>query len=456
MNTTTTTNRIHNFTEEQYDAFQEILNFCNTPFGGIYLVTGVAGTGKTYLTTKIVTELKAENILVTAPTHKAVKVLQSECNINFHKVKFATVHSALGLREKIDGHGTVTFEPEPNAQHKIEKANYMIVDEASMLHDQLFDMLAKYVEKHNLKIIMVGDPVQIPPIGKKDSKPFQHKYQLLYKIKISELKSIVRQSIGHPIIEKSFEVRTRINEPRPFVNRDNLESPVGSVFFCGKENLKDMFSDYFDSYDFNKNVDYARVIAWTNATVNDYNALIRSIIYKRNYLPKIVIGEKLIIDSPIVKNDKVVFNTNDEVEVVGYKICKEEVKGLDRFIKYYDTVVKYETTFFGNMHHNIKIVHEDSEPEFEEICDMVKQVALQEKQGSNQAKMYWIMYYHLKNYFAQVKYSYSITVHKSQGSTYLHAFIDETDILKNPDIVERNRILYTAITRAKKNVYIIK
>lgn len=446
----------HNFTSEQYQAFQRILDFCNEPFGGIHLITGVAGTGKTYLTTKIVTELKSENILVTAPTHKAVKVLQSEAGISYQKVSFATIHSALGLREKIDGHGNVTFEPDKDVQKKIDKAKFMVVDEASMIQDVLFNMLIDYVKNKNLKIIMVGDPVQIPPIGKKDAKPFQIGIQDKYNIKVSRLTTIVRQAVGHPIIEKSMEVRNRINESVSFINREDESTPSGSVYFCNNDNIKDKLKEYFDTLDFERNIDFARVIAWTNTKVNSYNDMIRKIIYKKDKLPKIVIGEKLIIDAPIVKKDKVIFNTNDEVEVVGYKICKEEVKGLDKYIQYYDTVVKYETTFFGSMHHNIKIVHENSDDEFDNICEMVKNVARQEVQGSSQAKMYWIMYYHLKEYFAQTKYGYAITAHKSQGSTYIHTFIDEYDIDKNPDIVERNRIKYTAITRAKRNCFIIR
>jgi len=55
-----------------------------------------------------------------------------------------------------------------------------------------------------------------------------------------------------------------------------------------------------------------------------------------------------------------------------------------------------------------------------------------------------------------VSYSYSITAHKSQGSTYNTTFVLEDDINVNIDVVERNRIKYTAYTRASNKLYVLK
>lgn len=447
---------IHNFSDEQYDAFVKILDFCNSPGGGMYLLTGVAGTGKTYLTTKIVTEIKSNKIIVSAPTHKAVKILRDEGGVSYQNVTFSTVHSALGLRENIDGFGVVTFVEDKTVQKKIENANFLIIDEASMLHDELFDIVASYVKIKRLKVIFVGDPVQIPPIGKLNAKPFMREIQFVHKIKVSELTTIIRQNIGHPIILSSSIVRDRLNQRNSFADRNNQVTPVGSVYFCKRSDFSTIAADYFGTLKFDNDIDYARVIAWTNAAVDAYNKIIRQILYKNDLLPNIMMHERLIIDAPIIKKDRAILNTNDEIKVIGIKVAYEDVKGVDARIKYYDTTVRYSTAFFGDMTQNIKILHEDSTSEFENLLNLVKEVALKERQGSDQAKMYWIMYYQLRNHFAQVKYSYAITAHKSQGSTYKNTIIDEFDINKNPDTVEKNRILYTAITRAKNNVYILQ
>ena len=55
-----------------------------------------------------------------------------------------------------------------------------------------------------------------------------------------------------------------------------------------------------------------------------------------------------------------------------------------------------------------------------------------------------------------MNYAYAITAHKSQGSTYNTTFVLEDDIDVNSDIVERNRIKYTAYTRSSKKLYVLK
>jgi len=57
--------------------------------------------------------------------------------------------------------------------------------------------------------------------------------------------------------------------------------------------------------------------------------------------------------------------------------------------------------------------------------------------------------------FAQLNYGYSITVHKSQGSTFKNVFIDIMDIFDNPNQPERLKCLYTAITRSSHSLELL-
>jgi hypothetical protein len=72
------------------------------------------------------------------------------------------------------------------------------------------------------------------------------------------------------------------------------------------------------------------------------------------------------------------------------------------------------------------------------------------------AKKAWVAYYAFMRQFADVGYNYSITAHRSQGSTYSNTFVMEGDIRANPNIFERNRILYTAYTRAAQRLFVVK
>jgi hypothetical protein len=100
----------------------------------------------------------------------------------------------------------------------------------------------------------------------------------------------------------------------------------------------------------------------------------------------------------------------------------------------------------------IDIIHEKSEADFKKAANILRLIAISKK-GKERT---WVAYYDFLRKFADVNYGYCITCHKSQGSTYNTAFVLEDDIDANPNIVERNRIKYTAYTRASRKSYILK
>ena len=97
----------------------------------------------------------------------------------------------------------------------------------------------------------------------------------------------------------------------------------------------------------------------------------------------------------------------------------------------------------------IPIIHEDSEKLFKEIC---KDLSLKAKAGL----LRWEDFYNFMEGYADIKYNHAITVHKSQGSSYNQVIINMRDLSYNKDINEYNKLLYTAITRAKELVILYK
>jgi ATP-dependent exoDNAse (exonuclease V) alpha subunit len=67
------------------------------------------------------------------------------------------------------------------------------------------------------------------------------------------------------------------------------------------------------------------------------------------------------------------------------------------------------------------------------------------------AKKQWNKYFDLSRTFDDVTYAYSLTVHKAQGSSINYVFLDIEDMQGCPDL---QKMLYTALTRAKIRVYI--
>ena len=193
------------------------------------------------------------------------------------------------------------------------------------------------------------------------------------------------------------------------------------------------------------------------------NDLVRKVIYGEEALSsKILIGEKLIANSPIMEKDTILFNTNDEFSVVSFETDSVDLRFKisdhpddDPYpitLKYYDTKVSYLDEEDEICHKIIQILHEDSENDFKKLANILRVRAINKK-GKDKS---WLVYYNFLRRYADVIYAYSITAHKAQGSTYDTVFLLEDDIDMNYNIIERNRIKYTSYTRSSRKLYVIK
>lgn len=113
-----------------------------------FLITGYAGTGKSYLTKLLIKELVRLNrkISVLAPTNTAAINIQGQ-----------TIHKFMGI----------------NMENQVCKKyvkrfcsyEYIIVDEISMVNSHIYQMFQYCKKKNrNLKFILVGDFHQLPPV----------------------------------------------------------------------------------------------------------------------------------------------------------------------------------------------------------------------------------------------------------------------------------------------------
>jgi ATP-dependent exoDNAse (exonuclease V) alpha subunit len=436
---------------EQPQAFEEIRAFLESD-RKMHMLTGAAGTGKTYTLGEVVSYclMKHIKVLVTAPTNKAVRVLKK---IVDEKTDYRTIHSALGLKEFIDPHGVLSFKADPTAGYPAEDYAVIIIDESSMLDDTIFTETTHLVERHK-KVLFVGDPFQIPPVNHIHAKPFLKSIQAEYQIGVSTLNEIIRQAKNSPIISYATSIRSDIHKPVQIFKRGEVKLELGATFMVPRTDLGIFVNEIlplFKSVGYQSDIDFVKVLAWRNVVVDRYNKLIREYIFGEN-LPKIIVGDKLIADAPITENKKIMISTNDEMEVLGISIEEERLSDL-YILKYYKARVRV----FSNEIYNeymIKIIHEDSEKDFEKILSMQRTLAKSYPVGSYQSKSSWIDYFEFYNHWAKVKYSYCVTVHKSQGSTYHTAYVLAWDILISSNVLERNRILYTASTRPSTNLYI--
>jgi len=454
---------------DQKKSFDELKDFIyDRNDDSIYVLKGWAGTGKTYCVSflvRYVLDVIYPNknwykIAVTGPTNKSVRVIKKTTGIKNPRVTFQTIHKLLGLTERITSDGQQEFVNQGDFEPQIKKTKLLIIDEVSMLNDDLFHEILRY--RSDIKIICMGDPAQIPPVGKPDCIPFMDELLEMYGIKTLELKTIMRQKGDNPIIDTSVLIRTDLGNPYIETGvESNLNDRGEGIEFLNlnsssiRESFNDILSSYFNSEEFKEDPEYSKIIAWRNKTVEKMNQLVRKVIYGDESIgSKILLGEKLIANNPIIEMGQILFNTNDEFTVDKFEIKTEKVIVADEEggLKYYETGVTFLNDEDKKITYFIDILHEDSESYFFVLANKLKKIAI-DKKGKEKS---WIKYYDFIRRFADVSYAYSITAHKSQGSTYTTAFVLEDDIDVNPNVVERNRIKYTAYTRSSKKLYVLK
>lgn len=418
-----------NLTDAQQEAKDMILDYLSGPKDGFILLYGFAGTGKTVTITHTMREYIQKTygqVVFTAPVNKAVKVLEKTLGV---EADYMTIHSLLGLRPKIN-YRTGEMEFKPEGAPKVPQYDVIVVDESSMLNQDLFDELVN-IDKH---VIFVGDFKQLRPVGIENTvaAPFRKDMRDRYNIQPKGLLEIIRQSPTSGIIPLSYKIR-----------KNQFDTSMLPAYYKQYEDLKPgTYQDVLTAFMTNESQqdsDYCKVIAYTNRTVDYMNSMIRNTLYN-NPMNKIVPGERLIVDEPILRDKAVMYTTNDEVEVQDYDIVTLPYN--TQYYKVYNTKLTD-----GNI---INILHEDSQEDYDAYIKATVELARTTKNRN-----YWREMYRFKETFAQVKYNYAITCHKSQGSTYQHVFMCMNDINFCKDPNDKQALWYTGVTRAAKTVTFI-
>lgn len=462
---------INSLNTDQRLAFERLLTYIlDKNDHRIFVLKGWAGTGKTFCISLLVNYILDEvypnkdwyKIAVTGPTNKSVRVIKQASGLYSPRLSFQTIHKLLGLKERITMEGLQEFVADHDGGFKpaINSTKLLIIDEVSMLNDDLFEKVVERREK--TKIICMGDPAQIPPVGRPDCIPFMNELLEGYGIKTLQLNTIMRQKLDNPIISSSVLIRENLGASKSLISLENkVNANDEGIEYINindievRKSFPDILSKYFKTEEFKKNSEYCKIIAWRNKTVSTMNEIVRKVIYGDESInSKILIGEKLIANNPIIWQSEILFTTNDEFTVKNYKIKTSKVS-IDRQIieiKYYETEVTYLDDTGEECNEVIDILNESSEFDFKKAANFLKSEAIAKK-GKDKS---WIAYYDFLRTYADVNYAYCTSAHKSQGSTYNTAFVLEDDIDMNWDIIERNRIKYTAYTRASKKLYVIK
>ena len=260
--------KIITFNSEQFDGINKIKRWLNKG-EAFFTLAGYAGTGKTTIIKKILDEYRY-GVVVSAPTHKAKKVVMNTTNKDG-----STLHSLLGLRPDLDLENFNPNDPKfnPIAIPRITDYNFVIIDEASMINQELYDLILEKTKGSRTKTLFMGDPAQIPPVGEKESVVFMQDQTKEFH----QLTKIERQNDTNPLAFVYSDLRNNLNKlDGGFQHKTNMnELGEGVVFTIDKHMFRQAIIEKYKTEEFQKDTDYAKVIAWKNDTVRKSNEVIR-------------------------------------------------------------------------------------------------------------------------------------------------------------------------------------
>jgi hypothetical protein len=455
----------YSLTDEQQAGFDDMFRFIEDPDLMYYLLEGYAGTGKTTLITAFseayIQSNKYYDIAVTATTNKAVVVLADKADFVSFNVIYKTIHSLLHLKQKIDDYGNIFFDVNGNGRLP-DRLHVIVIDEASMIDRKLHDIIMERAS--GVKIIFVGDFYQIPPVKERGALIALPRVQKELNMQKFLLDKVVRQAAGNPIIQLATYVREHEHQLVLGFDYKTHITGDGSIILLDRTNKPSVFATIkhlIANDHFKNNPDYAKVIVWRNATANRMNHIIRRMIYADAAKESLILpGEKLLAYAPIIDvlSRNIIFSTNSEFEVISCDILNKVINKTE--LKYFrievvQRVIDTHTFEIVSHFEVIDVLHPDSQKAFDGLVKPIKEQAIRWS-GTDKGKQLWRFYYSTLENFADVRYNYALTAHKSQGSTFRNAIVLEKDIRANPTMPERNRLLYVAYTRPATNLIIVR
>ncbi|MCF6130582.1 AAA family ATPase [Flavobacterium sp. AS60] len=439
--------------------FQKIADFLtNSNSNEIFVLKGYAGTGKTTVISTIVNNLGAINkkYVLLAPTGRAAKVIA-----NYSEKPAFTIHKKIYFPKKGKS-GGVTFTMKDNKHTN----TVFIVDESSMISDvnteaklyengSLLDDLISFVYNgKNCKMIMLGDTAQLPPVQLDVSPALDtEKLALNYGKEIFsiELDEVMRQEEYSGILYNATELRELLKSHFPDDFKFSLKGYKDIVRLTDGFDIQDAIQSAYSNY----SIEDTCFIVRSNKRANQYNQQIRSKILDKE--SDLSVGDYLMV----VKNnyfwlketDEAGFIANGDIievleifgfkELYDFKFAKVKIRMVD-----YPNQKPFETVLLLDT-----ITSESPSLTYEESNRLYHEVV---KDYEGEAQYRKFLKVKSNEYFnaLQVKFSYAITCHKSQGGQWNTVFIEQPYLPNGIDI-DYIRWLYTAVTRAKDKLYLI-
>lgn len=430
---------------QQIDALNEMDRFMKSNETSMTL-SGYAGTGKTSLMEMIAQKGRKQYrpVVFCATTNKAAAVLNER--VSKAGFKAATLNKVFGISVEVDSKSN-TYNAR-NLVNVLKDADItpgttVIIDEASMINEENYDILNNIAKQNDLKIIYVGDSAQLAPVGEdKISKVFRNG-----EGKVITLTQVERTD-DNAILKEATELRN--GNPLSGISSFNDKGEgVAYISPNHQDEINNIVAHYVKGLKHNSN--YFRILAFTNKAVSAYNNQVRELLGYTSPIPQVgepmtgynnwgyewktksyrFINSESYKVSKVDKSHKITTNLNDGTAVTMEVIpltLEDSLGNIDTF-NFID--IKSNPS---NLQAAIQLANEKK---------MLWAEAKHAVGRDAKAKIYQRINF-IDNFLfvndniedsnhnllqaKTIDFGYAMTVHKSQGSTFTNVLMDDVDI----------------------------
>ena len=427
--------------------------------GAPFVLGGYAGTGKTFLSTRFLAQVEATGLCwtVVAPTHKAVGVLRSQLALAGLSPTWypSTIHRLLRLKLRRQGDLERCEETEQTAM-ALEHLGLVLVDEASMVDSSLLEIALRCAHPFRTRLVFVGDPAQLPPVGEPESPVFS-----LGRACRAELQQVVRHQ--GPVLRLASGLRQGdlpCRRPPPLPPIRNASGQVallerGAWLQAAQAALRRSAET--------DNPDLARILCYTNRALEQLVPIARRALHGEmaDQLP-VLPGEVLItrtaVMAPACREGEDAAEEPDMLlgsnrELVVHDVIPERCDLADFGVTdapVIDTLTARVEA--GESQLSLRLLPPlgtAARIALEAVLARLRQQA--KDAGKQEGRSLWRRFFLVRDAFASLGPAAVLTVHRSQGSTFAEVFV-AGDVFWPSDPVLRRQLVYVAVSRASQAV----
>lgn len=433
--------------------------------GTPFLLSGYAGTGKTYLSMRFLARAEEMGLCwtVVAPTHKAVGVLRDHLEqIGLQPTWFpSTIHRLLRLKLRREG-DVERCEETAQTATALEHLSLVLVDEASMVDGQLLAITLRCAQPFRCRLVFVGDPAQLPPVGETVSPVFS-------------LSRVCKASLSHVVRHQGPVLRlaSGLRQGALPCSRPPLLPPyrtaMGYVALLDSEEWLLAAQMALRRSAETNNPDLARILCYTNRTLETLVPIARRAQHGEPADTMAVLpGEVLITraavmapacieDTTAPEDPEMCLGSNREVVVLDVRPGQYPLGGWDpnqsdgdgRVIE--TLMVKVDA---GDSQLTLRVLPPiGSGPRLALDQALQRLRAAARSAEKAEARKLWRRFFLLRDAFASLGPAAVLTVHRSQGSTFGEVFVAQ-DVFWPKDDQLRRQLVYVAVSRASQGVTI--